>query len=88
MTERKFIFTKRRSKDNDNSDLLGSQCFQINPNVVEREIPTNGEEYLLKVMKERAKCATVTRCKLGVLTKLNKRRKTDITKVNLHLKIR
>lgn len=72
MTDQKIVFKKKRNDDND-QEYTGSQCFQIGPNVKEREIPTNGEEYLLKVMKERAKCATVTRCNLDVLSKFNEK---------------
>ncbi|XP_028158764.1 gem-associated protein 2-like [Ostrinia furnacalis] len=59
MTE-KCIFIAQ--KDDEDSDSLSSLCFQISPDVQLKEVPTNGEEYLLKVMKERKKYKTVTTC--------------------------
>ncbi|XP_047532876.1 gem-associated protein 2-like [Vanessa atalanta] len=46
----------------DDSDSLLSPCFKINSDVALKEIPTTGEEYLLKVMKERENYSTVTKC--------------------------
>ncbi|CAD0194851.1 unnamed protein product [Chrysodeixis includens] len=59
MTDKKFIFKK-----NDNDEYLGIKCFQVNPDVEMKDVPTNGEEYLLKVMAERANYASVAICKL------------------------
>lgn len=78
MTDKKIVFKKSK---NDNDEYSGAQCFQINPDVVEREVPTNGEEYLLKVIKERAKCATVTRCNVDV-SKFNRKCDIDMTEVS------
>ncbi|XP_047026200.1 gem-associated protein 2-like isoform X2 [Helicoverpa zea] len=64
MTDKKFVFKHQQKDNDDDHEYLGTQCFQISPNVEEKEIPTNGEEYLLKVIKERAKCATITKCNL------------------------
>lgn len=60
MSDKKFIF-----KNNGNDDYLGIKCFQVDPNVEMKEIPTNGEEYLLKVMSERANYASIATCKLS-----------------------
>lgn len=71
MAAKKIVF--KPDNDDDEYEYLGTQCFQINPNVEEKEIPTNGEEYLLKVVKERAKYATVTKCDLDI-SEINKKR--------------
>lgn len=52
----------KRAQDDDDLDTLSTVCFQINPGVQLREVPTNGEEYLLKVIKERQNYSTVTKC--------------------------
>lgn len=59
MTDKKLVFNSQ-----ENDEYLGVQCFQVDPNLEEKEIPTSGEEYLLKVMKERARYATISKCKL------------------------
>ncbi|XP_011567024.3 gem-associated protein 2 [Plutella xylostella] len=46
----------------EDADSLVIPCLQIDPNVELKEVPTTGEEYLLKVMKERQKCVVVTKC--------------------------
>lgn len=52
---------KVRDRDEDD-ESLSSPCFQIDPNVELKDIPTTGDEYLLKVMKERQSCLVVTKC--------------------------
>ncbi|KAL0901358.1 hypothetical protein ABMA27_006637 [Loxostege sticticalis] len=52
----------KKAQDDDDLDTLSTVCFQINPGVQLREVPTNGEEYLLKVIKERQSYSTVTKC--------------------------
>ncbi|XP_045772737.1 gem-associated protein 2-like [Maniola jurtina] len=48
--------------DDEDSDSLMAQCFPISSDVELKEFPTNGEEYLLKVIKEREKYAVVSKC--------------------------
>lgn len=48
--------------DDEDSDPLLSPCFQISPGVELKEVPTNGEEYLLQVKKEREKYSFVSKC--------------------------
>ncbi|CAK1602240.1 unnamed protein product [Parnassius mnemosyne] len=56
------IVVKPKDCDTDNPDDLLSPCFQINSNVELKDIPTTGEEYLLKVIKERENYSQVTKC--------------------------
>lgn len=61
MTTRKYLY-KANSHDEDDSDPLMSPCFQISRDVELKDVPTTGEEFLLKVMKERENYAIVTKC--------------------------
>lgn len=54
-------YLKTMKDDEDNLDIV-SPCFKISPDVQLKEVPTNGEEYLLKVIKERKNIAAVTKC--------------------------
>lgn len=60
MTEKKCIYKSR--DDDENGDVLSSPCFRIGPEVLLKDFPTTGEEYLLKVMKERQSCSIITKC--------------------------
>lgn len=55
--------TLNNHDDDSEPESLIARCFQISSHVKYKEVPTTGEEYLLSVMKEREKCAVVTRCK-------------------------
>ncbi|XP_073957422.1 gemin 2 isoform X2 [Choristoneura fumiferana] len=59
-TEKKRVIYNARNTENDDEEP--SKCFQISPDVEMKEIPITGEEYLLKVIKERQQCAVVTVC--------------------------
>ncbi|XP_062524730.1 gem-associated protein 2 isoform X2 [Bombyx mori] len=59
MSLKKYLKTMK--DDEDNLDIV-SPCFKISPDVQLKEVPTNGEEYLLKVIKERKNIAAVTKC--------------------------
>ncbi|CAH2102319.1 unnamed protein product [Euphydryas editha] len=61
MKSNKKCFHKKVKFDGDSDSLL-TPCFQINSDVVLKEIPTTGEEYLLRVIKEREKFSTVSKC--------------------------
>lgn len=50
------------SEDIDEPDYLLLPCFQIDPDVKMKDVPTTGQEYLLKVIKERQNYKTVTTC--------------------------
>ncbi|XP_023946806.2 gem-associated protein 2 [Bicyclus anynana] len=60
MSTEKLVYKIQR--DDDDSDSLSFTCFQIGPEVELKEVPTNGEEYLLKVKKEREKYSAVSKC--------------------------
>ncbi|CAG4954539.1 unnamed protein product [Colias eurytheme] len=62
MSAKQCIFKLNKAEEQE--DSLKSPCFQISKNVELKEIPTTGEEYLLKVMNERRNHATVTRCNI------------------------
>lgn len=62
MKSNKKRFRKKAKFDESDSDSLLTPCFQINPDVVLKEVPTTGEEYLLRVIKERQSFASVSRC--------------------------
>lgn len=59
MSARKYT---NKASDLDDEDFLTSPCFQIGAGVQLKDFPTSGEEYLLTVIKERQKCAVVTKC--------------------------
>ncbi|CAG9581593.1 unnamed protein product [Danaus chrysippus] len=60
---RKYVFKgNKKQDDGDISDSLMSPCLQISQDIELKDIPSNGEEYLLKVMKERQNYSTVTTC--------------------------
>lgn len=60
---RKYVFkANKKQDDGDISDSLMSPCLQISQDIELKDIPSNGEEYLLKVMKERQNYSTVTTC--------------------------
>ncbi|CAH0405266.1 unnamed protein product [Chilo suppressalis] len=48
--------------DDKEEDFLNSPCFKIGSGVQLKDVPTTGEEYLLKVMKERQNYSTITKC--------------------------
>lgn len=52
----------KAKKDDDDRDEISALCFQISPDVQLKDVPTNGEEYLLKVMQERQNYSIVTKC--------------------------
>ncbi|XP_013197178.2 gem-associated protein 2 [Amyelois transitella] len=62
MPQNKCVFKNRCHDEEAESDVLMSPCFQISPDVELKDVPTSGEEYLLKVMQERQKCTTITKC--------------------------
>ncbi|XP_063395365.1 gem-associated protein 2-like [Cydia fagiglandana] len=59
--KRSVIYTATIENQTDDDDLL-PKCFEIRSDVEDNEIPNTGEEYLLKVVKERANIAAVTVC--------------------------
>ncbi|KAG6450534.1 gem-associated protein 2-like [Manduca sexta] len=59
MSVKKCIYKDHKNEESDN---LSSPCFQISSDVQLKEVPTNGEEYLLKVIQERKNISTVTKC--------------------------
>ncbi|XP_068626611.1 gem-associated protein 2 [Battus philenor] len=59
---KKKVVLKAKVLNNDDTDILMSPCFQITSNVELKDIPTTGEEYLLKVIKERENYSQVTKC--------------------------
>ncbi|KAM3967679.1 gemin 2 isoform 1-T1 [Aphomia sociella] len=61
MSSNKFIY-KANKHNEDDLESLTSPCFQIGSEVQLKEVPTTGEEYLLKVIKERQNYCTVTKC--------------------------
>ncbi|KAJ0182405.1 hypothetical protein K1T71_001774 [Dendrolimus kikuchii] len=58
MSTRKYVF-KPRFSDDEELDFSLPQCLAISPSIQMRDIPTNGEEYLLNVMNERQKTSTL-----------------------------
>ncbi|XP_061709093.1 gem-associated protein 2-like isoform X1 [Cydia pomonella] len=58
--KRSVIYTA--NVENQTDDDLLPKCFEIGSDVEMKEIPNTGEEYLLKVVKERANVAAVTVC--------------------------
>lgn len=62
MSSTKKHLYKTNRHDEDDPDPLMSPCFQISPDVELKDVPTTGEEFLLKVMKERENYAIVTKC--------------------------
>lgn len=62
MTAKQCVLKVNSKELNDDEDSLISPCFQISNDVELKDVPTTGEEYLLKVMNERKNYATVTRC--------------------------
>lgn len=71
MAQKKCVFKKDNS-DYEEEDFFTSKCFQVSPDVQFKEVPTNGEEYLLKVIKERENYATVLQCDYIDYKKLSK----------------
>ncbi|XP_026758646.1 gem-associated protein 2-like isoform X2 [Galleria mellonella] len=61
MSSNKYIYKATRSNDDD-AETLVSPCFHVGPEVQLKEVPTTGEEYLLKVIKERQNYSTITKC--------------------------
>lgn len=61
MAARKCVF-KKADLDYDEEDFFTSRCFQVSPDVQLKDVPSNGEEYLLKVINERSKYAQVLQC--------------------------
>lgn len=61
MSSKKLILNYH--DDDSEPESLIARCFQVSSDVKYREVPATGEEYLLSVMREREKCAVVTRCK-------------------------
>ncbi|XP_053612139.1 gem-associated protein 2-like isoform X2 [Plodia interpunctella] len=61
MPQKKYVY-KNHCRDEEESDQLMSPCFQISSAVELKDVPTSGEEYLLKVMQERQKYSTITKC--------------------------
>ncbi|XP_063545893.1 gem-associated protein 2 isoform X2 [Cydia strobilella] len=59
---RRVIYKANDKKKIDRDALLITQCFEISSDVEMKEIPLTGEEYLLKVITERANVAAVTVC--------------------------
>ncbi|XP_063548469.1 gem-associated protein 2-like [Cydia strobilella] len=59
--KRSVIYTATIENQTDDDDLL-PKWFEIRSDVELKEIPSTGEEYLLKVVKERANIAAVTVC--------------------------
>ncbi|CAG9796478.1 unnamed protein product [Diatraea saccharalis] len=59
MSEKKCIY---KAHDSEEDDVLASPCFKIGPEVQLKDVPTTGEEYLLRVMKERQNYSAVTKC--------------------------
>lgn len=59
-TEKKRVIYNARNTETDDEEP--SRCFEISPDVEMKDIPITGEEYLLKVIKERQQCAAVTVC--------------------------
>lgn len=62
MSTKKYCYKSKFSDDED-EDFLFSRCFAVSSDVQMREIPTNGEEYLLNVINERQNISAVTICK-------------------------
>ncbi|XP_075974613.1 gem-associated protein 2-like [Anticarsia gemmatalis] len=60
MSRKKCIFKK--DKFDFEEDVSSSRCFQLSSGVQLKEIPSNGEEYLLKVIKERAQYDSLLEC--------------------------
>ncbi|XP_061709307.1 uncharacterized protein LOC133519285 isoform X3 [Cydia pomonella] len=58
---RRIIYKVNDKKKIDHDELI-TKCFEIGSDVEMKEIPLTGEEYLLKVMTERANVAAVTVC--------------------------
>ncbi|KPJ08682.1 Survival of motor neuron protein-interacting protein 1 [Papilio machaon] len=63
---KKKVILKAQIPDNEKTDALMSPCLYINPDVEFKDIPTTGEEYLLKVMKERENYSQVTKCQQDI----------------------
>ncbi|CAB3240934.1 unnamed protein product [Arctia plantaginis] len=72
MAQKKCLFKKENS-DYEEEDFFTSKCFQVRPHVQFKEVPTNGEEYLLKVIREREKYASVLQCDYIDYKKLSKK---------------
>lgn len=68
MASRKCVY-KKNSLDYDEEEFFTSRCFEISSDVQLKEIPSNGEEYLLKVIEERSKYAPVLQCDYKKLRK-------------------
>lgn len=62
MSAKKKIIKAQHHDDDDDLDFLSSPCFKIDPNVQIKDVPSTGDEYLLKVIKERQKCLVITKC--------------------------
>ncbi|XP_039760032.1 gem-associated protein 2-like isoform X2 [Pararge aegeria] len=60
MSTKKLVYKIKR--DDEDSETLKSTCFQISPDVELKDVPTNGEEYLLKVKKERERYSSILKC--------------------------
>ncbi|XP_038208045.1 gem-associated protein 2-like [Zerene cesonia] len=78
MSAKQCIF--KLNKPNQQEESLISPCFQISKNVELKEIPTTGEEYLLKVMNERRNHATITRCNVDC-SKFSRNQSRFVTQV-------
>lgn len=63
---KKKVILKAKVPENENADALMSPCLYINPDVEFKDIPTTGEEYLLKVIKERENYSQVTKCQQDI----------------------
>lgn len=50
--------------DTADSSICAPVCFQIDPEIEYREVPTNGHEFLLRVMEERKRFPTITKCNI------------------------
>ncbi|XP_047985556.1 gem-associated protein 2-like [Leguminivora glycinivorella] len=61
-SEKKSVIYKTNLENKTDDDELLPKCFAISSDVEMKEIPLTGEEYLLKVVTERAKIAAVTIC--------------------------
>ncbi|KAL4716931.1 hypothetical protein ACJJTC_012742 [Scirpophaga incertulas] len=61
MSQRQFFYQKAEDKDLNYDELL-HPCFQIDPEVVLKDVPTTPEEFLLKGIKEREKHSFITKC--------------------------
>lgn len=66
----------------DNSEFLAPVCFHIDTNIEFKDVPSNGHEFLLKVIQERQSCPTVTKCKTD-LTNFSSRQSVFALEVSI-----